>query len=137
MIENEQTKKNLFNSALEASKKSFSPYSHFPVGAALLCEDGKVFTGCNVENRSFGATRCAEQTSILKAVSEGYTKFSAIAIATPKSDYPVPPCGICRQIISEFADRNMKVIFGNDWENHKESTVDDVYPFDSLHELGE
>lgn len=130
------TDKELFEKALEASKKSYSPYSHFPVGAALLTADGELFTGCNVENRSYGATRCAEQTAILKAVSEGKTKFSAIAIAAPKADYPIPPCGVCRQIISEFAEENMSVIFGNVWEKHIKCSVKEIYPFDSLHELG-
>ncbi|MDD7417378.1 MAG: cytidine deaminase [Treponemataceae bacterium] len=126
----------LFEKALEASKKSYSPYSHFPVGAALLTESGKIFCGCNVENRSFGATRCAEQSAIQKAVSEGEKEFAAIAIATPKSDYPVGPCGICRQIISEFADGKMPIIYGCSWENHIESDVETLYPSDSLHELG-
>ena len=127
--------KELFELALKASENSYSPYSHFPVGAALLCENGKVFTGCNVENRSFGATRCAEQTAILKAVSQGEKNFKMIAIATPESDYPVGPCGVCRQIISEFAPEKAIVIFGPSWENHIESTIGELYPSDSLHEL--
>lgn len=87
--------------AREAKLRSYSPYSHFAVGAALLCEDGRVFQGCNIENASFGLTNCAERTAVFKAVSEGATSFTAIAIA---SDGTAPwPCGACRQVLNEFA----------------------------------
>ena len=87
--------------AREAMKRSYSPYSKYAVGAALLCADGRIFQGCNVENASFGLTNCAERTAIFKAVSEGATEFTAIAIAARQS---APwPCGACRQVLNEFA----------------------------------
>ena len=85
--------------------KSYAPYSHFHVGAALLAKDGTVYTGCNVENASYGASNCAERTALFKAVSEGVREFRAIAIAGGKDgiigDF-CPPCGICRQVLREF-----------------------------------
>ena len=120
----------LFSRAVEASKGSYSPYSKFPVGAALLTEDGTVITGANIENRSFGLTNCAERTAI-------YRKFTAIAIATPTASYPVAPCGACRQVISEFAPPEMPVIFGADFENSVFTDVKGIYPFDSLHDLAQ
>ena len=127
----------LFSRAVEASKGSYSPYSKFPVGAALLTEDGTVITGANIENRSFGLTNCAERTAIFAAVSAGYREFKAIAIATPTASYPVAPCGACRQVISEFAPPEMPVIFGADFENSVLTDVKGIYPFDSLHDLAQ
>lgn len=126
---------NLFKMAMEIAKNAYAPYSNFHVGAALLTEDKKIFTGCNIENRSFGATNCAERTAVFKAVSEGFSKFSAIAIATPDSDYPVSPCGICRQVLTEFADKDMKVIFGCNENNYIQTTLGELFSYDALHEL--
>ncbi len=95
----------LIDIALEAMKNSYSPYSHFSVGAALLCADGSVYTGCNVENASFGATNCAERTAVFKAVSEGKRDFKVIAVVGGKDGAVgafCPPCGICRQVLAEF-----------------------------------
>ena len=125
----------LFSRAVEASKGSYSPYSKFPVGAALLTEDGTVITGANIENRSFGLTNCAERTAIFAAVSAGYREFKAIAIATPTASYPVAPCGACRQVISEFMPAAAPVVFGSSADNLVFTSVGEVYPFDSLHEL--
>ncbi|MCQ2574298.1 MAG: cytidine deaminase [Treponema sp.] len=125
----------LYKEALKASEKSYSPYSHFPVGAAILLEDGSVITGVNIENRSYGLTNCAERTAVFKAVSEGYLTFKALAIATPKSDYPVGPCGACRQVLTEFAPAETPVIFGATIENTVKTTLGELYPYDSLHEL--
>lgn len=87
--------------AREAMKRSYSPYSNFSVGAALLCADGRVYQGCNIENAAFSMTNCAERTAVFKAVSEGAMEFTAIAIAAGKS---APwPCGACRQVLNEFA----------------------------------
>lgn len=98
-------KMQLIQKAVEAMKKSYSPYSGFTVGAALLCADGTVYTGCNIENASFTPTVCAERTAIFKAVSEGKRDFTAIAIVGGKgceiTDF-CPPCGVCRQVMSEF-----------------------------------
>lgn len=91
----------LLKLARKARENAYVPYSHYKVGAALLCEDGSVYTGCNIENSSFGLTICAERTAIFKAVSEGKKAFSAIAIA---ADATAPwPCGACRQVMTEFA----------------------------------
>jgi len=120
---------------LSAAANAYAPYSRFRVGAALLTEDGKVVTGVNVENRSFGLTNCAERSAVFAAVSSGIRKFSAIAIATPDSDYPVGPCGACRQVLSEFMSAETPVIFGPDFERSVETSVGALYPFDSLHEL--
>lgn len=108
----------------QAMAFSYSPYSHFKVGAALLTKDGKVYTGCNIENGSYGATNCAERTALFKAVSEGAREFSAIAIAAEKS---VPwPCGICRQALNEFAP-DIRVIVT--WDgNRDEATLPMLLP---------
>ena len=90
----------LLQLAREAMKNSYSPYSHYPVGAALLCNDGRIYTGCNIENASFGLTNCAERTAVFKAVSEGERSFKAIAIAARTVAWP---CGACRQVLNEFA----------------------------------
>ena len=93
----------LLKLAEDAAKFAYVPYSHFPVGAALECEDGTVFTGCNVENAAYGDTICAERTAVVKAVSEGYTKFKRIAIWGEGKGYCMP-CGSCRQVLSEFGN---------------------------------
>ena len=126
---------NLFDQAMEAAQNAYAPYSHFRVGAALLLDDGSVVTGVNVENRSYGLTHCAERTAIFSDVALGKKDFAAIAIATPDADYPVGPCGACRQVISEFMQPDAPVIFGSSADNRIETTVGGVYPFDSLHEL--
>lgn len=120
---------------MEAAKNAYAPYSHFRVGAALLLDDGCVVTGVNVENRSYGLTNCAERTAVFSAVAMGKKNFTAIAIATPDADYPVGPCGACRQVISEFMKPEAPVIFGSSAGNRIETTVSGIYPFDSLHEL--
>ena len=91
----------LINRAVVARDKTYSPYSHFGVGAALLCEDVSIYEGCNIENASYGLTNCAERTAIFKAVSEGQTKFKALAVVAD-TEGPCAPCGACRQVISEF-----------------------------------
>ena len=97
------TDQELVRIAFSMHQYSYVPYSKFPVGAALLCQDGTVFTGCNVENAAFGSTICAERTALLKAVSEGHREdWEAIAIAGQGADY-CWPCGACRQMLYEFA----------------------------------
>ena len=96
------TDRALVDMAFAMLERSYVPYSHFPVGAALLCEDGAVYTGCNVENAAYGSTICAERTALVKAVSEGRKRFAAIAIAGRSEDY-CWPCGACRQMLYEFA----------------------------------
>lgn len=100
----------LISCAKEARAFAYAPYSHFTVGAALLCEDGTVIKGCNVENASYGATNCAERTAFFKAVSEGKKDFEAIAIVggrdDKEADTTCPPCGVCRQVMREFCNEN-------------------------------
>lgn len=97
----EQKIQNLIERAIVAREKTYSPYSHFGVGAALLCEDGRIYEGCNIENASYGLTNCAERTAIFKAVSEGHTKFKALAVVAD-TEGPCAPCGACRQVMVEF-----------------------------------
>ncbi len=98
--------KELIHLAEKAREMAYCPYSGFAVGAALLCSDGTVYTGCNIENAAFTPTVCAERTAIFKAVSEGHRDFSAIAVAGGSAGAPVtqvcPPCGVCRQVLREF-----------------------------------
>ncbi len=103
--------KDLLQAAREAALRAYVPYSGYQVGAAVLCPDGSVFTGCNVENASYSLTVCAERTAVFKAVSAGYTEFSAIAIYVD-SDQLFPPCGACRQVLSEFA-ADLPVLYAN------------------------
>ena len=108
------TDKELLGLAKEASKNAYVPYSKFAVGAALECRNGKIFTGCNVENAALGDTICAERTACVKAVSEGCREFEAIAIAGGKEGEDdcnyCPPCGVCRQVMAEFADDMSKTL---------------------------
>ncbi len=92
----------LYNIAMKATENSYSPYSNFKVGAALLCKNGNLYTGCNVENISYGGTICAERTAVFKAVSSGDREFVKIAIAE-SNDGNCTPCGFCRQVLSEFS----------------------------------
>lgn len=95
----------LIDKAKEAMFNAYSPYSKFQVGAAILTEDGRIFTGCNIENSSYGATICAERTAAVKAVSEGAIHFKAIAIVCSSKEFAFP-CGICRQFVGEFMDKD-------------------------------
>lgn len=104
------TDEELFDLAVEALEKSYSPYSNFRVGACLLADDGRVFQGANVENASYGATICAERCALMRAVYEGAKRFTAIAVVG--TDQPAWPCGICRQALNEFAAPDMRVICG-------------------------
>ena len=114
--------KTLIEKAIEATKFSYVPYSNFRVGAALLCETGKIYSGCNIENASYTPTNCAERTAIFKAVSEGETKFTKIAIVggiDGNITQYCPPCGVCRQVISEFADENFEIILASSPDDYK------------------
>lgn len=107
----------LLNIARQAVSKAYSRYSGFNVGAAILTENGKIFTGCNIENVSYGLTICAERVALFKAVSEGYTSFEAIAVSS-SSDKPVFPCGACRQVLAEFS-KKLVVFVDNDPTEYK------------------
>ena len=120
------TREELVKKAYEAQKFSYSPYSGFQVGAALLTQNGKVYTGCNIENAAFSPTNCAERTAIFKAVSEGETKFQAIAIVGNKKGAPeeewefCTPCGVCRQVLLEFVDpQKFEILLGKGKEIRK------------------
>ena len=105
----------LVKAAIDATKYAYVPYSNFKVGAAILAENGTIYTGCNIENASYSPTNCAERTAIFKAVSEGVTKFKKIAVVGgPNGNLEnyCPPCGVCRQVISEFADQDFELILG-------------------------
>ena len=123
----------LLINAFEARTFSYSPYSGYAVGAAILTDDGEVFRGCNVENSSYGATICAERCAALKAVSEGKKKFKAIAIvgapkdASEVNDYAYP-CGICRQFLSEFGGGDMTVIVGKSIDDRKIYKLSELLP---------
>ena len=113
------TREELVKKAYEAQKFSYSPYSGFQVGAALLTQNGKVYTGCNIENAAFSPTNCAERTAVFKAVSEGETQFQAIAIVGNKKGAPeeewefCTPCGVCRQVMLEFVDpQTFEILLG-------------------------
>jgi cytidine deaminase len=125
----------LIAQARKAATLSYSPYSAFPVGAALLCDDGSVILGTNVENRSFGLTNCAERSAVYAAVSLGKRNFTAIAIACPHSEVPVSPCGACRQVLSELCPANMAVYFAGKSDSFIETTLGELLPQDGLHEL--
>ena len=113
--------------AHEAKEKAYAPYSRFRVGAALLTQNGEVFTGVNIENASFGATNCAERTAVFKAVSEGEKGVKTIAIASDSDDF-VFPCGICRQVIAEFSDKDTKIICSRKDGEYKVYTLKELLP---------
>ena len=117
--------------AIEGMNKSYSPYSKFKVGAALLMKDGKYITGCNIENSSYGATNCAERTAFFKAVSDGITHFSRIAIAGGQRNGALqicPPCGICLQVMMEFCDPDHFEVILGDGENDITYLLRDLLP---------
>ena len=105
------TKQELCQKAVDMLKMAYVPYSHFPVGAALECDDGTVYTGCNIENAGYTPTNCAERTAVFKAVSEGHRKFTRIAVAAATERFTAP-CGVCRQVLQEFAP-DLEVILVN------------------------
>lgn len=119
--------KELAKLAEDAMKKAYVPYSNFQVGAAILTRDGKVYTGCNIENASYGLTNCAERTAIFKGVSEGKMMIDTIVV-TGATDGPISPCGACRQVIVEFSDELTKVILTNLQGDIKELTIDELLP---------
>lgn len=123
----------LISKALEARKFSYSPYSGGSVGAALLCDDGSVYAGCNIENSSFSPTICAERTAIFKAVSEGKKNFLKIAVvgADSENETPVnycPPCGVCRQVMREFCGNDFEIIIAKSCDDYKVKKLSELLP---------
>ncbi|MDT0162048.1 MULTISPECIES: cytidine deaminase [Bacillaceae] len=117
----------LIEEAKKARDKAYVPYSNFPVGAALLTEDGKVYHGCNIENAAYSMCNCAERTALFKAYSEGDKKYTAMAVVAD-TERPVPPCGACRQVISELCPNTMKVVLANLKGDINELTVEELLP---------
>ena len=126
------TDNELVNKAKEAAEHSYSPYSGFTVGAALLTKSGKVYLGCNIESASYSPTNCAERTAFFKAVSEGEREFEKIAVVGGKgldfADY-CPPCGVCRQVMREFCDEDFTVILGKNGEDIRVLTLGELLPY--------
>ena len=120
------TREELKATAVAMLDRAYCPYSHFAVGAALECADGTVFTGCNIENAAYSATICAERTAVAKAVSEGHTDFVRIVVAGRSKDFCVP-CGVCRQVLREFAP-NMEVICLNGAGEEQVFTLPELLP---------
>ena len=120
-------KKKYIEEANKMLSKAYIPYSKFPVGAALVTKEGKIYTGCNIENASYGLCNCTERTAIFKAVSEGERDFSYLVI-TGETDGPISPCGACRQVIAEFCDPKMPVLLTNVKGDEKEVTVEQLLP---------
>lgn len=120
------TNTELLSIADKAMENAYAPYSKFKVGAALLCTDGTVFTGCNIENATYGATNCAERTAIFKAVSEGQREFEAIAIVS-SSGGETFPCGICRQVMAEFAPE-LKIVLRDQNKNEHIYHLSELLP---------
>lgn len=118
--------RDLFRLAQNVMENAYAPFSKFKVGAALLTSTGEIFTGVNVENSSFGGTICAERTAIVKAVSEGFRDFEAIAICS--SDGKAWPCGICRQFMKEFCEDDFKILTGDNEDNLQVYTLGELLP---------
>lgn len=122
------TNQNLIEKAIQMREKSYVPYSKFPVGAALLTKSGKVYTGCNIENAAYPVSLCAERVAIFKAISEGETEFVEMAVAAD-TDRPVPPCGSCRQVMSEFFNSDTVVHLTNLQHDILTTNMEGLLPF--------
>ncbi|KSU63735.1 cytidine deaminase [[Bacillus] enclensis] len=120
-------KEQLIQEAKAAREKAYVPYSKFQVGAALLTKDGKVYHGCNIENAAYSMCNCAERTALFKAYSEGDKEFSMIAVVADTAR-PVPPCGACRQVISELCSKDMRVVLTNLKGDVEELSVAELLP---------
>lgn len=118
----------LIQTAIDASKFAYVPYSHFPIGAALVAKNGTVYTGCNVENASFGLTNCGERTAIFKAVSEGVTEFEELVVYG-ETEKPISPCGACRQVMAEFFEQDLKVTLVAKDKSTVVMTVGELLPY--------
>lgn len=123
----------LIAAAFKARKAAYTPYSHFRVGAALLCEDGRVYSGCNIESASYSPSNCAERTAFFKAVSEGERNFEAIAVVGGPEDITefdyCPPCGVCRQVMMEFCDpETFRIILAKSEDDSKIYLLKELLP---------
>ncbi|AEB12984.1 cytidine deaminase [Treponema succinifaciens] len=121
----------LIKKAIEMLNFSYAPYSNFHVGAALLTSEGKIYTGCNIENAAYGPSNCAERTAIFKAVSEGKKEFEAIAIVGGKNgkiENFCPPCGVCRQVLAEFCKKDFEIVLAKSTNEYKIMTLEQLLP---------
>ena len=120
----------LCKKAINALENSYAPYSNCKVGAALLCKNGNIYTGCNIENASFSPTLCAERTAFAKAISEGDTDFVGIAVAGKKGGTltAFTPCGVCRQVMAEFCDSDFKILVVTSKDTFNEYTLSEILP---------
>ena len=125
-------KKDLFTLAKDTMKNSYAPYSNYNVGAVLLCKNGNIYKGCNIENASYSVTNCAERTAIFSAIANGEKEFESICVVGGKNgeitDYAMP-CGVCRQALAEFCDADFKVYVGKNEEDIKEYTLSELLPY--------
>ena len=125
-------KKDLFNLAKEAMKNSYAPYSEYNVGAVLLCKNGNVYKGCNIENASYSLTNCAERTALFSAIANGENEFEAICVVGGKNgeitDFAMP-CGACRQVLTEFCDADFKIYVGINENDIKEYKLSELIPY--------
>lgn len=124
---NPSLKKQLLDAAIKARSNSYSPYSNYKVGSALLMDEQRIFSGCNVENASYGATICAERAAIFSAIGEGFKNVQAILVVTDSLE-PWPPCGMCRQVLSEFATAEVPVLLCNLDGVMREKTLGELCP---------
>lgn len=130
-MERSEYEKSLIEKALGMLSFSYAPYSNYFVGAALLCSDGKVYTGCNIENAAFSPTNCAERTAFFKAVSEGEKDFVAVAVVGGphgRTDAYCAPCGVCRQVMREFCGDDFKIILAKSVSDYKVFTLAEILP---------
>lgn len=124
--------KDLFMLAKETMKNSYAPYSNYNVGAALICKNGNVYKGCNIENASYSVTNCAERTALFSAIANGEKEFSAVCVVGGKNgeitNYAMP-CGVCRQVLSEFCDAEFKIYVGISEDDIKVFTLGELLPY--------
>jgi len=123
----EINEKELFDVAIKAMENAYTPYSHYTVGAALVADNGKIYSGVNIENASYGLTNCAERTAIFKAVSEGVRKIEALIVVNGTSEMS-KPCGACRQVMSEFMGGSAPVFLSNNSNDFKEYKFKEILP---------
>lgn len=124
----------LVRAAIAARENAYAPYSHFAVGAALLCADGTVYGGCNIENAAYSPGNCAERTAIFRAVCDGHRDFAAIAVVGGPQGQPISelcaPCGVCRQVMREFCDpATFRILMGTSDTEYIESTLEELLPY--------
>jgi cytidine deaminase len=120
--------KTLLDAAKAVKMNAYAPYSNFHVGAALMTDSGKIYTGCNVENTSYGLTICAERNAIFKMVADGESKISHILVIGDTDEF-LPPCGACRQVIAEFSSDSTIVYMSNKYGDIKKSSMKEILPF--------